>query len=203
MPGIQCGDCRAKIGIDGKTYVYLNIPKNASSFIKAAWDPSESRNILKDQFPEDTEYVISIRDPFERWISGFAQDQIGNTDEHKVKQWEDVIENIDRDHNEHLRPQVSFFQDLELKHITYFLVNDNLEQNIKHWAKGRVDIDEQKLYNGFNLNQYNQSVNDPEKMKVINWLRLEISLDPSRKQTIQEFYQDDYKFIQNTNFYKI
>jgi len=59
-------------------YAWINIPKNGSSFIQKALDDNAWNDVPDDLINSITESpsvkkLVILRDPVERWISGFAQ----------------------------------------------------------------------------------------------------------------------------------
>ena len=59
-------------------YAWINIPKNGSSFIQQVLDDNAWNNVPEDLISSIAESpsvkkIVVLRDPVERWISGFAQ----------------------------------------------------------------------------------------------------------------------------------
>ena len=59
-------------------YAWINIPKNASSFIQTALDDNKWNDVPDDLINSIAESpnikkLVVLRDPVERWISGFAE----------------------------------------------------------------------------------------------------------------------------------
>ena len=59
-------------------YAWINIPKNGSSFIQKVLDDNAWNNVPEDLISSIAESpsikkIVALRDPVERWISGFAQ----------------------------------------------------------------------------------------------------------------------------------
>ena len=59
-------------------YAWINIPKNGSSFIQQVLDDNAWNNVPEDLISSIAESpsvkkLVVLRDPIERWISGFAQ----------------------------------------------------------------------------------------------------------------------------------
>ena len=76
--GHSLGEC----WVDNTTGItYVHIPKNASSFIKgcvlASLKFKHSNTLVKSP-----RYLIALRDPVERWVSGIAQYEFNSKQDH-------------------------------------------------------------------------------------------------------------------------
>jgi hypothetical protein len=158
--------------------VYVTIPKNASTSIKMAWGKS-SANFLDNTF-NNPQYVVVLRDPLSRWISGMAQTL--HTQERKY--WDPVIERIVGDN--HTVEQYRFLEGLEHKDILWFKTEElaSLEQFIGQ----RIGIE--YATTGNNLKE------------IATKYVLDKLEDVDFKQRVIDFYKIDYMLYNNVNYYK-
>ena len=129
------GSCRV-IGNQGTDYVFVNIPKNASSWMIRAFGRGRKCNFLHHISDRPRHYLAVLRDPVDRWISGFAQAQVGTVPWHEsyYRQlgWDTVFSQVVFDN--HTEPQVSFLSGLDTDDVTWFRFGPNLADDLADWS---------------------------------------------------------------------
>lgn len=184
--GHRLGECWVD---NTHSLTYVHIPKNASSFIKGGllgcgseWKHSE---IL---VPAD-EYLIVLRDPIERWISGIAEYCYNSGNILGIKE---ALEQFTfDDHTEH---QVYFIQGVDLSKATFLWVNDKLQNNLGQWLKQfnyHANIQDALKYN----------TSEGSKREFINQFTNEINSNLEYQARLKEYFADDYKLIEGVKFY--
>lgn len=186
------GICYNKLGID---YIYVPIPKNASTYIsrhlqRKGW---VQQNYFKNPYLDNKKPFVVLRDPFERWLSGFS---------------EYIARLIDRDYNdfeflrdknlydrvvydEHTQSQSFYIDWLDLNK-TYFLYMDtSFTENLDFFLNSNV---------GSNMNfDKGQFVNDSNDRKHRHSVRTELNtvlkMYPEIEKNIKNFYKNDYDLI--------
>lgn len=137
-----------------KSYVFVPIPKNASSWIKACFkngrefhinhdrfwnfENAQEEHKLPNDFPaahiiqSDRTFVVAMRDPVSRWITAVAQimsDQDLTTVDLAALVC-DPLQFV----NDHVEPQISYLDSLPFDRIKWFWVDHRLLKNLHHWA---------------------------------------------------------------------
>ncbi len=168
---------------------YVHIPKNASSFIKGCligcygmWKHSETL------VPAD-EYLIVLREPIERWVSGIAEYCFNSGNMLTLEQ---ALEQITFD--DHTEKQIYFIKDVNLIRSTFLRVDENLRDNLERWLKQynyRTNIQIALEYN----------TSEGAKRDLINKFTEEINLNPAYLARLQEYFADDYKLYNSVAFY--
>jgi hypothetical protein len=168
---------------------YVHVPKNASSFIKGCligcygmWKHSETL------VPAD-QYLIVLRDPIERWISGIAEYCHNSGNMMTVKQA--LTQVTFDDHTEH---QVYFIQGVDLTKATFLRVDENLRANLEHWLKQfnyRTNIQIALEYN----------TSAGSKRDFINQFTEEINSNSIYRAKLEQYFADDYKLYNSVTFY--
>ena len=181
--GHTLGECWVDLD---KNINYVHIPKNASSFIKGCLISSlkfkHSASLIKTN-----KYLVALRDPIERWVSGMAEY------EHNSKQ-----SNIDHQQitfDDHTETQDYFLQDIVINKTDFIMVNHNLSTNLTRWLDEfgyRVDVD--------NMQQYNASLNTDKQQLKIKYQTI-VDNDPDFVLQLKKHYADDYKLINSVRYY--
>lgn len=169
------GSCVVRHG--ERDLVYVNIPKNASTSIKMAWGKN-SANFLDNTF-NNPQYVVVLRDPLSRWISGMAQTL--HTQERKY--WDEVIECIVGDN--HTVEQYRFLEGLEHKDVAWFRF-DNLSA-LESFINQEIPVEYATAGN---------KLKEDATEYVLNKLE-----NQSFKQRVVDFYHKDYELYNSVNYY--
>lgn len=188
--GTYVGDQSSNLG-------YIPIPKNASSFMRewvAAnfnWTTTYDYGIA----PKD-QYIVILRDPFERWLAGVAQympkeHNYLNLTNDKILRF--VCKHVEFD--EHTKLQVDFLRGLDTKNIIFFPFNKNLSILLKNYCKNNKLLD-----NYIDVPFINVSNHDTLKFKFKTALRDFLHKNPEYVDSIKKYYEADYKLLSTIKF---
>ncbi len=181
--GHMLGECWAN-----SNTTYVHIPKNASSFIKgcvlAAGEWTHHRKLI-----QNNHYIVALRDPVERWISGMAQFQI-NSDQLSLPA-DHIFDTITFD--DHTESQLYFLTGVNLSDATFFKVDYQLTNSLKKYFGNQVNVD--------GMPKFNSSIDDPLKLKLKAHLSNLIDNNPEYLLKLKEHFADDYKLIESVKFY--
>ena len=215
------------------SYVYVNIPKNASTWMTDVMGSAATNcrfNYLDDVFAGEYQswhgaakraarsYIILLRDPVARWLSGFAQNQIG-LDPRKPRHysqigWDRVFEKIVFD--DHTEPQTSFVTGINTKHVVWFWVDKTLAQQVLSWSNGRVSFripdlaqDSDNRYNQghrqtaqwFYMENNRQPLQGLDFSAIVTQSTDYLTQNPHCIDRLKNFYHHDYALIHHANFY--
>lgn len=187
--------------ISPKGSFYLNIPKNASTYmtnllLANGWEHSTVNSTV-------TEAIVILRDPVERWISGFATYAAswllgaGYGSDHFREDYNDLSQRIIFDQlvfDDHTTEQVQYVEQLDKEiPITYFKLNHKLGMNLEHFFDCKLGLN--------NTVNANIGENNYDTKKIANHLRYRIEQDPSLRAKIIERYKADYDLIRTANYY--
>ena len=111
-----------------KSITFVHIPKNASSFVKGCLISTEKFTHSNSLITAER-YLIALRDPIERWVSGITQLMSVPDNQHLTLQ--DLVSTVTFD--DHTELQTYFLQDVDIDRCTFLKVNQNLRTNIKLW----------------------------------------------------------------------
>lgn len=207
-------------------YIYINIPKNASSWMKnnfGGWFYNFRTNKFDQSVSSDVEaisknpnppvYVIILRDPIERWLSGAAQafyECPPNDPRFFMNYSDDLIFNTIV-FDEHTAPQTIFLKDVDLSQVVWFDCTDNLTDQIVEWSQDKFVIDH-KPASDYKENAYKISkLNIPQRldtnpsnwtmMQCIDALKHRLFSNVEHVEKLKEFYKDDYTLRGSVEFY--
>lgn len=180
---------------------YLNIPKNASTyltnvFVSNGWDYSDvsDTNIKKA--------IVVLRDPMERWVSGFATYAaswlLGNGygSDHFVQDYNNLTEKLIFDNlvfDDHTTEQVKFVEQLSNVGITYFKQNGTMLDGIGQYVGQTFDTS--------SVMNANLSENNYDTNAITKFMLERVNSDPLLKAKIVEAYKGDYDLIRSANYY--
>jgi hypothetical protein len=197
-----------------RTKFIVNIPKNASSFFEQ-WAKENKWTVAHADHVSQTlkEIIVILRDPVERWISGFAQYVSGNILHAKrfyntdtgpgpdfqymsgvefVKNYNPLTERLVFDNlelfDDHVWSQQIFFKDL-LPNLprTYFYINKNINYQLQTylgWLPASENLDR------------NDSNNDSDKKLIKQFITDRLKQISELEKSILDAYVEDYKLIE-------
>jgi len=201
-----------------KTKFLASIPKNASSFIKnstgiAGWvggsalDPRLQKSV--------DELVVVLRDPLDRWVSGFSQYihtyilyphgpntphlahetpteyDYGMTVEQFTQQYSQLTERLIFDtinrFDDHVWPQIELFQEL-LPNVprTYFYIDHLFETKISEYLG--IDLN--------NITDRNISDDNVTMKQLKEFFKQRFVIRPELAQRVKNMYAADYQLIE-------
>lgn len=173
---------------------YIHIPKNASSYIKGCLLSLNDWN-YSTKFVQNNQYLIVLRDPIDRWISGMAQ--LIQSD--PITNWsEDLIFNTIT-FDDHTEKQCYFLQYLDLvKNLdkcVFFFVDDTLSSKFTKWCN--------TLYPKVNINigKLNASDDIDGRKSIIMKLQNMIDSNNAYLLKLKEHFAEDYNLIKSVKFY--
>lgn len=179
-----------------KNSFYLNIPKNASTF---------TTNVLKENNwifwnVTNTEFktaIVVLRDPIDRWISGFATyacsyllgENYGS--DHFVNDYNELTERLIFDNiifDDHTTPQVKFINEIPHRiKREYVWIGENLINNIGTISNTNIEVSNDVADNSKETNY--------DTNQISNFMRKQLTKDLENK--IRDVYADDYQLINN------
>ena len=181
----------------------LNIPKNASTFLSNVlrsngWE----HHILGDNGPLVKESIVVLRDPLERWVSGFATYASswllgeGYGSDHFVQHYNTLVERIIFDNlifDDHTTPQSEFVDQLPtLMQTTYFYLDKNLIKNISRYTNAEIVVSDVDA---------NISEDHYDQQQITKLIRDRLNNRPDLIQRINEQYANDFDLIDSVQFY--
>jgi len=165
---------------------FVHIPKNASSFVKSCLLSSE-KFVHSNKLIRADRYLITLRDPIERWISGIAQFMAVDCNKHHSI--DKIFDTITFD--DHTELQNYFLKDVDLNKCTFLKVNNNLRSNLKAWMDMNryvVHIDDLP-----NINEGDTVLKSKFAALVDNNSQFKLKL--------KKHFETDYELINRVKFY--
>lgn len=184
---------------------YINIPKNASSFLRAVLKVSGWKHKHLGMNMEIDNHIVILRDPIERWLTGIAQhittnilgENFGST--HYIEQDTELCQKIIFDQvvfDDHTEQQSWFLEPFNLDNAVFFYCNSELAKNLDLYF----------LNLGTNLNfQSRPYVNvSKEQFDNANLVEHFTNLVYNNKKyydRLKSYFVRDYDLISSVNFY--
>lgn len=210
----QLGQSRV-IDVDPVLYgisqlVYVNIPKNASSWISLQFNQGKNRDAKNINYYDIVDltqcrFIVILRDPLDRWISGIAQmiytepetlADVNNNMHIDTFDWELVMEKIEYDN--HTQKQVDFIYSIPQDQIVWLKFDDQLKDNfINLMLSYGCDVENKSQKNKDNITRKNSV-----KHSVIKKITDKLNQHPEYRQKIINHYHKDYDLFKTVSFYK-
>lgn len=181
---------------------YLNIPKNASTFLtNVLVDNGWIHHVLGDGGQLIKECMVVLRDPIERWISGFStytSSSILNAhygSDSFVQDYNTLTERLIFDNlafDDHTAPQARYITQLPSKPVTYFKLTNNLIPQISRFTGKELVVN--------NVDD-NVSENNYDQKQISKFMRDRVNNDLELKAKIIERYKSDFNLITSVQFY--
>jgi len=192
---------------DNCDYCYVPIHKNASSwarqFFKKEFEFTEHHMTFDEVRSLDKKYIIFLRDPIQRWVSGVTQwyiqkakqkyPHIVNT-QYKIDPitFEMATEAVGID--AHTHPQTNFISPVRIDRTFFFNVSDkNFANNFQKFLSHKMN------YN--NSIPYRTNITNPMTLKGSISRQLKSMLTDEYKEKIKSYYQQDISLIEKCKFY--
>lgn len=216
------GQCRVISHDATRTdWVLINIPKNASSWIIQVFGSGREDNYLHNKPRWPRRHVVVLRDPVDRWISGFAQAHSGTDPRHHTHYrnlgWDTVFSQVVFDN--HTEPQTSYLSGLDTRDITGFWCGSTLRQDVQAWCQEQQldltvpelgqDSDNQFNVGAWSTEKWTTDLTLPDlgywgvSAQVIQQeAREQLHRSPRYRRCLETFYRQDQELIDAIDFYR-
>jgi hypothetical protein len=180
-------------------FMYVNIPKNASSWTKPNlldfnW---ENYNYHTDNLYHKTAMIV-LRDPVERWASGIAEylylyHRSWTKESFTTELLDLIFDKIAFD--DHTEKQVYFIEGLDQSRCVFFWFDDKYRQNFSNFL-----IENGMPNRYFNYEKQHVSNNEPVRR---NFKKIFIDALQNSKylSQVREYFKHDYELINSVQFY--
>lgn len=190
------GECMTSSKSD---FMYVNIPKNASSWTKPnlldlGWS---NYNYHTDNLYNKTAIVV-LRDPLERWISGMAEylNRIHPSfEEHMLNQSfiELIVDRVAFD--DHTEKQVLFLQNLNKDNCVFLKCNQSYSESFSAFLNSIGFPNRYYKYNWQNVSS------DQERLSIKTIFQKLINNNSDYQKKVEWYFEEDYNLINSVKFY--
>ena len=180
-------------------FMYVNIPKNASSWTKPnlldlGWS---NYNYHTDNLYNKTAIVV-LRDPLERWISGMAEylNRIHPSfKEHMLNQSfiELIVDRVAFD--DHTEKQVLFLQNLNKDNCVFLKCNQSYSESFSAFLNSIGFPNRYYKYNWQNVSS------DQERLSIKTIFQKLINNNSDYQKKVEWYFEEDYNLINSVKFY--
>jgi hypothetical protein len=208
-PGHIFGSC---LVVKKCNLVYVNIPKNASTWAKiqlSTLDAKFDNYLLNPKILENRTILITLREPIERWISGISWyltiyhcdllSQCEKNLETRAVLMSIIAKKINFD--SHCDLQEKFIQKIDLDKTSFLCVEHNTDvyrQTFSKFFKEKLSVD-----NTFDLNHAEHVArHDPKQNRWTALIQDALSNGMIDQEQILKYYFKDVKLFHNLEFYE-
>ena len=210
-------------------YAWINIPKNCSSFVQKVLDYNGWINLKDDMIDivlstESIEKFVILRDPVQRWMSGFAQtfgiqdgwDPILNID---LNDLDTLLDNDAWWKIVYINPVMCFHTEMQhryisnAKNVKYIKIQDkhpyNVPENISQPNRFYKEFSDYIISTGgtsnfMNWNELTNPVyNDKNKLRIYNKIIDCIKRNPNIIKELTDSHWVDYELFNKLQRFKI
>jgi len=181
----------------GSKFFYIPITKNASSYTYSFFKQIKWLYYRLNTFSEvETRIpIVVLRNPLERWCSGFSQDCFFDNLRFNLDD-DNVLDSIFNTCHTgiHTLPQCYFLKNFDLSNAIFLDADKNLIKNLEDLTKNIIQIG-----NFINLR------NHPSKSKMNYGIKDQIKKvleNPKYSNKLNEYLAEDWKLYDNCSFYK-
>lgn len=178
--------------------MYVNIPKNASSWTKPnlldwGW---EFYNYHTDVQQRNKVAIVVLRDPIERWLSGIAEYFALYYPEFHMQDSEALALVFDRVcFDDHTERQIDFIHGLDTEQCIFLRCDENYKTLFSQL------LDEHGMPNQYaRYNNQHVSEDSPVRKHFKELFRREIQ-NPKYLKQVEDYFRLDYDLIQSVRFY--
>ena len=195
--GHTFGACMSRPNTD---WMYVNIPKNASSWTKPLLleQKFEFYNYHSDKLYHKKALVV-LRDPVDRWLSGIAEYFTLYYPHMAAGHFTPSVFDLVFDRvtfDDHTEKQVKFIQGLDTDHCTFMMCDDKYRQNFSNFVRERMGDNRYDRY------EYQHVSDDSPERRQFKILLNEAMLDrPKYLEQIKNYFAADYRLIEQVKFY--
>ena len=186
-------------GNDSIDYCYVPILKNAHTWGVRFF--SECCDFKKTENYADKKYIVFLRDPIDRWITGISEWFLLNKPDQKnfnidTFMFKILCEAVKLDG--HTDTQYSFLKGLDNTKFTFFDVDDeNFELNVKHFAHKQLRC----RFPKHQIGKIYPTEDSSYKKSIVDQLKHLVKENPQMLQNIKTFYNIDYDSMRSLHFY--
>jgi hypothetical protein len=196
LKGHEFGTCMSQPDND---LMYVNIPKNASSWTKPNLDSLgwEFYNYHTDDIKHKHSIVV-LRDPVDRWLSGICEyfalyHEDADLDSVGKIFWDLVVDRVVFD--DHTEKQVYFIQELDLDNATFFICDQTYRIFFQEFLRNRG------IRNAFSTYEYKHTTAESSIRKKFKSYFQPLLENKKYHEHIKRYYAFDYDLISSVKFY--
>ena len=206
--------------------IYVNIPKNASSWTKHHM-PGHLFNYHTKTFYQEInvpgwpahlnndQYVVILREPIDRWVTGLAQYLQGWDPQHPLHinnvDWDTIFDTVIFD--SHTQPQCDFIRGIDTAKIIWLQCDSNLSKNFGKVMKQftgtpfHLTTEDQDPTNVFNVTKkikptVTELFTTERQQSIVDRINEKLSSNPVYLNKLRSFYKEDCKLFETVNFYQ-
>ena len=189
----------------GLRQCYINIPKNASSFLRHYFKDTGWKHMHVGMNMDIDTNIIVLRDPIERWITGIAQhittnilgENFGST--HYLEQTNELVEKLIFDQivfDDHTEQQSWFLEPFDLTNSVFFYCNSDLSKNLDSYF-GSIGTD----FHLTNKPYVNVSQEQFDNANLVEHFKKLVYNNEHYQDKLRSYFVRDYDLIHSVNFY--
>lgn len=183
-------------------HCYINIPKNASSFLRETFKDTGWKHMHLGMNMDIDASIVVLRDPIERWITGIAQhittnilgENFGST--HYLENDNELVQRLIFDQvvfDDHTEQQSWFLEPFDLDRAVFFYCDRNLSKNMDAYFNNRFQLT--------NRPYVNVSQDQFDNANLVEHFKKLVYNNKDYQNQLRSYFVRDYDLIQSVKFY--
>ena len=176
--------------------IYINIPKNASTWTTALVKSLGWKNDIDHRLTDVSTILLALRDPVERWTCGITEYlyryhptlTVDLVTQHMIDL---IFDQIKFDH--HTQKQIEFVDGVDTDHAVFFKVDSEYSNNIIDYLNINVG--------NYFIGPSNATSDNPRKQQIKQFFN-DLLDQPKYLSAVKRYYQADYQMIYHAHFYE-
>jgi hypothetical protein len=186
-------------------YIFIPIPKNASSYTKRIWElqcgmtTKIPDNFITNPIQLSKKKIVVLREPYERYISGLLEYLYRAQISCDQVDFDDLFKTFAFDG--HTSLQVQFLEGIDTDTCIFLKFGSSYSNDLTHLIQHKLHRNQKFPGGEFTGWRYNRTSTRPEKVAMLDKLTEYLDNHEEVVLSLKEYLIPDYNLFNNVQFY--